>query len=88
MGITKEKKKEIIEGFKIHQTDTGSAPVQIAMLTERINFLSQHFAKYPKDFHSRRGFLKLIGKRRHLLNYLKRNDYETYKKIIEKLNLR
>jgi len=88
MVLTKERKKEIIEDFKVHQTDTGSVPVQIAMLTERINSLSEHFTKNPKDFHSRRGFLKLIGKRRHLLNYLKRYDYETYKKVIEKLNLR
>jgi len=88
MVLTKERKKEIIEGFKIHQADSGSVPVQIAILTERINSLSEHFSKNPKDFHSRRGFLKLIGKRRHLLNYLRRNDYEMYKKVIEKLNLR
>ena len=88
MTITKEKKKEIIEGFKIHQTDTGSTPIQIAVLTERINTLSKHFAKGPKDFNSRRGFLKLIGQRRRLLNYLKKHDRSIYKKVIEKLNLR
>lgn len=81
-------KKEIIESHKAHATDTGSPEVQIAILTNRINYLSDHFKKYPKDFGSRGGFLKLIGQRRRLLEYLKKHSKEKYKKLIEKLDLR
>jgi len=86
--LVKEKKKEIIESFKIHTRDTGSADVQIALLTERINTLSEHFKHHKKDFHSRRGLLALVGRRRSLLNYLKKKDTSKYEEIIGKLSLR
>lgn len=81
-------KKPVIESFKTHPTDTGSTEVQVALLTKRINYLSDHFKKFPKDFTSRAGFLKMIGQRRRLLEYLKKNQKSKYKTIIEKLELR
>jgi small subunit ribosomal protein S15 len=86
--LLKEKKKEIIDSFKVHSRDTGSAEVQVAILTERINNLSGHFKDHKKDFHSRRGLLMLVGRRRRLLNYLKDRDVKKYEEVIEKLNLR
>lgn len=88
MKLTKPRRKEIIERFKIHETDTGSPAVQIALLSERINYLAEHLKIHRKDFHSREGLLKLVGQRRHLLNYLKGYAPETYKKILEELDLR
>lgn len=88
MALDKEEKKEIINNFKIHSSDTGSAFVQIAILTKRINNLTEHFKNHPKDFHSRRGLLMLVGKRRRLLGYLKRSDPKKYKELIHKLNLK
>ncbi len=88
MVVVKEKKKELIDTFKVHTRDTGSADVQIALLTERINSLSGHFKQHKKDFHSRRGLLTLVGRRRRLLNYLKKRDVKKYEEIIEKLSLR
>lgn len=81
-------KKPVIESYKTHPTDTGSPEVQIALLTTRINHMSDHFKKFPKDFASRFGFLKMIGQRRRLLDYLKKNKKEKYKEVIEKLELR
>ncbi|OGS18355.1 MAG: 30S ribosomal protein S15 [Elusimicrobia bacterium RIFOXYA2_FULL_50_26] len=81
-------KKSVIENFKIHATDTGSPDVQVALLTKRINYLGEHFKKFPKDFASRDGFLKMIGHRRRLLDYLKKNNRNKYKEVIEKLDLR
>ena len=81
-------KKDVIESYRTHNTDTGSPEVQIALLTNRINYLSEHFKKYPKDFGSRGGFLKLIGQRRRLLEYLKKHSKEKYKELIVKLELR
>ena len=81
-------KKEVVEKFKTHATDTGSPEVQIALLTTRINYLADHFKKFPKDFASRIGFLKMIGQRRSLLDYLKRTKKETYQEILKKLDLR
>ncbi|MDD5021315.1 MAG: 30S ribosomal protein S15 [Endomicrobiaceae bacterium] len=81
-------KKEVVEKFKTHATDTGSPEVQIALLTTRINYLGDHFKKSPKDFASRIGFLKMIGQRRSLLDYLKRTKKETYQEILKKLDLR
>lgn len=81
-------KQEIIEKFKVHETDTGSPEVQIAILTERINHLTEHLKFHKKDYHSRRGLLKMVGQRRGLLNYLKRNDFARYRNILEQLNLR
>ena len=88
MVLVKDKKREIIDTFKIHSIDTGSAEVQIALLSERINLLGDHFKNHKKDFHSRRGLLKLVGRRRRLLNYLKKKDIKKYEKILEKLSLR
>jgi small subunit ribosomal protein S15 len=86
--LVKEMKEKIIGDFKTHARDTGSADVQIALLTERINLLGEHFKQHKKDFHSRRGLLMLVGKRRRLLNYLKKKDIKKYEGIIEKLSLR
>ncbi|MFA5118902.1 MAG: 30S ribosomal protein S15 [Candidatus Omnitrophota bacterium] len=88
MVLVKDKKQEIIESYKMHTRDTGSAEVQIALLTERINLLSDHFKSHKKDFHSRRGLLSLVGKRRRLLAYLKKKDNAKYQELLEKLNLR
>jgi len=86
--LVKDKKKELIDGFKIHTRDTGSAEVQIAILTERINLLGPHFKQHKKDFHSRRGLLLMVGRRRRLLTYLKKKDIAKYEKVLEKLKLR
>ena len=86
--LVNDKKKQIINNFKVHSQDTGSAQVQIALLTERITLLTEHFKLHKKDFHSRRGLLILVGKRRRLLNYLKHKDSAKYQEIIGKLNLR
>ncbi|MFH0912718.1 MAG: 30S ribosomal protein S15 [Candidatus Omnitrophota bacterium] len=88
MVLLKDKKKEIIDSFKIHSRDTGSAEVQIAILTERINSLGGHFKSHKKDFHSRRGLLMLVGRRRRLLSYLKEKDITKYEEVLGKLHLR
>ncbi len=88
MSITKEKKGEIIETFKKHDGDTGSPEVQIAILTERISNLTEHFKINKQDHHSRRGLLKLVGQRRRLLDYLKNKDISRYRDIIGKLGIR
>ena len=81
-------KPEIVDEFKTHPNDTGSPEVQIALLTRRIQFLTEHFKSYKKDFHSRRGLLKLVGRRRRLLEYLKRKDITRYRQLVERLGLR
>ena len=86
--MLEENKNTIIDNFKTHENDTGSPEVQIALLTERINHLNEHLKTHKKDHHSRRGLLKMVGKRRSLLNYLKAKDIERYRTIIEKLGLR
>ena len=86
--MLKEVKTEIIEKYKLHDKDTGSPEVQIAILTERINHLNEHLKINKKDHHSRRGLLKMVGKRRGLLNYLMKKDIERYRAIIAKCNLR
>ena len=88
MAIVKEKKAEVINRFKTHAKDTGSAPVQIAVLTTQINGLNEHFKGHKKDHHSRRGLLLLIGKRRRLLDYLQKKDPKKYEETINKLDLR
>ncbi len=88
MSITPEKKKEVIEKFRLHDKDTGSPEVQVAILTERINHLTEHFKVHPKDHHSRRGLLKLVGQRRRLLRYLMKKDRDRYLKLIRELGLR
>ena len=86
--MTKERKQELINTFKREEKDTGSPEVQIALLTERINELTEHLKVHTKDNHSRRGLLKMVGKRRNLLAYLAKKDEARYKDIVEKLNLR
>ncbi|MCI9366148.1 MAG: 30S ribosomal protein S15 [Clostridia bacterium] len=86
--MTKERKQELINTYKREGNDTGSPEVQIALLTERINELTGHLKIHTKDNHSRRGLLKMVGKRRNLLNYLSKKDEARYKSIVEKLNLR
>lgn len=88
MALIKEIKQSIINEYKIHDNDTGSPEVQVAMLTEKINQLTEHLKQHKKDHHSRRGLLKMVGKRRALLNYLKEKDLERYKNLIKKLELR
>ncbi|HEU5210237.1 MAG TPA: 30S ribosomal protein S15 [Longimicrobiales bacterium] len=85
MGFNKD---EVIRKYQLHPEDRGSAPVQIALLTTRINELTDHFRKHHKDHHSRRGLLKMVGRRRRLLEYLKRQDLERYRSLIEDLGLR
>ena len=86
--MVKETKTSIIEQNRIHETDTGSPEVQIAILTERINHLTEHLKVHKKDNHSRRGLLKMVGKRRNLLNYLTKKDINRYRAIIQKLGIR
>jgi small subunit ribosomal protein S15 len=88
MPLPVERKRNLIEQFRVHDGDTGSPEVQIALLTERINGLTEHFKQHTKDHHSRRGLLMLIGKRRSLLEYLRRKDPGRYRGIIEKLGIR
>ena len=88
MVLEKEKKKEIIEKFRLNEKDTGSPEVQIALLTERINYLTKHLETHKKDHHSRRGLLKMVGQRRRLLDYLEDKDKKRYQKIIQELKLR
>ena len=88
MVLTTEVKKEIIDKFKLHGKDTGSPEVQIALLSNRITYLTEHFKTHKKDHHSRRGLLKLVGQRRKLLNYLKKSDLNRYQQIIRELGIR
>ncbi len=88
MALVAEKKKTVIEGNRVHTKDTGSPEVQVAMLTERINQLTDHLRSHTKDFHSRRGLLMMVGKRRRLLQYLNRENPDRYRTLIEKLGLR
>ena len=88
MPALKAQKDKVIHEFQTHGTDTGSAPVQIAILTDRINSLTEHFKLHKKDHHSRRGLLKLVSQRRKLLQYLRSSDQKEYQSIIERLNLR
>jgi len=88
MGLENLNKKEIIEKYQVHQSDTGSPEVQVAILTARIGYLQEHFERHQKDHHSRHGFLKLVGQRRRLLNYLKQADPQRYTTLIRKLGIR
>lgn len=87
-GLHTEKKSEIISRFRQHETDTGSPEVQIALVSERIAYLTEHFKTHKKDHHSRRGLLKLVSKRRHLLDYLKRENVDRYRVVIRELGIR
>lgn len=88
MSITKEKKQELIKKYQRTEKDTGSAEVQIAIMTERIKNLTEHLKLHKHDFHSRRGLLKLVGKRRKLLDYLKKQDIQKYRNLIRELGIR
>ena len=88
MPLVKDQKDKLITGYRVHGTDTGSAPVQVALLTERINLLTEHFKIHRKDHHSRRGLLKMVSQRRKLLEYLKSSDRDGYKKVVSRLDLR
>ena len=86
--FTKDRKTEVIDSFKTHEGDTGSPEVQVALLSERISYLTEHFKTHAKDHHSRRGLLKLVGQRRSLLDYLKRKDTDRYAELIKRLGIR
>lgn len=86
--LDSEKRKGVISNFQLHQSDTGSPEVQIALLSARIDYLTEHFKSHKKDHHSRRGLLKLVGQRRGLLDYLKKKDVERYRSVIQRLGLR
>lgn len=88
MSTTKEQKSDLINQYRVHDSDTGSPEVQIALLSNRITYLTEHFKTHAKDHHSRRGLLKLVGRRRRLLDYLKQVDVERYRTIIDKLGIR
>jgi small subunit ribosomal protein S15 len=88
MTAQAEKRLEIVAKYRTHEKDTGSPEVQVALLSERINYLTEHFKLHAKDFHSRRGLLKLVSQRRRLLDYLKAKDSNRYKKLIENLGIR
>jgi small subunit ribosomal protein S15 len=88
MSLDPGQKKTVIEDYKLHEKDTGSPEVQVALITERIKQLTEHFKKYDKDHNSRRGLLMLVGARRRLLNYLKEKNVDRYRKLIERLGLR
>jgi small subunit ribosomal protein S15 len=88
VALAADTKTELISSYRIHDTDTGSPEVQVALLTSRITYLTEHFKTHKKDHHGRRGLLKLVSRRRHLLDYLKRKDADRYKATIERLGLR
>ena len=88
MSLTIERKTELIGTYRTHETDTGSPEVQIAILSEKISYLTEHFKVHAKDHHSRRGLLRMVGRRRRLLDYLKGKDVERYRKIITSLGIR
>ena len=88
MALTKDRKTELIGSYKTHEGDTGSPEVQVAILSERINYLTEHFKTHAKDHHSRRGLLMLVGRRRRLLDYLKDKDAQRYADLIKRLNIR
>ena len=88
MSVIRERKAQIVSEHRLHKKDTGSPEVQIALLTDRINHLTEHMKAHKKDYHTRLGLLKLVGKRRRLLDYLKRSDVESYRQVIANLGLR
>jgi small subunit ribosomal protein S15 len=88
MGIDEPQKRAVVEQFRVHQTDTGSPEVQVALLSQRIDHLTEHFKLHVKDHHSRRGLLKLVGQRRRLLDYLRNHDFDRYQSLIQRLGIR
>ena len=88
MAVQQQQTRAIVDEHRLHESDTGSPEVQVALLTSRITYLTEHFKSHPKDHHSRRGLLKLVGQRRRLLDYLKRSDFGRYKNLIGRLGIR
>jgi small subunit ribosomal protein S15 len=88
MAVLQERTKELVTAYRLHGTDTGSPEVQVALLTDRITYLTEHFKTHKADHHSRRGLLKLVGQRRRMLDYLRSSDFQRYKSVIERLGLR
>ena len=88
MAVLQERTKEVVQTYRRHDTDTGSPEVQVALLTDRITYLTEHFKTHQRDHHSRRGLLKLVGQRRRMLDYLRSRDFQRYKGVIERLGLR
>jgi small subunit ribosomal protein S15 len=88
VALTKDRKTELIDSYRTHEADTGSPEVQVAILSERINYLTEHFKTHAKDHHSRRGLLMLVGRRRRLLDYVKTKDVQRYAQLIKRLNIR
>jgi small subunit ribosomal protein S15 len=88
MAVLQERTKEVVQTYRRHDTDTGSPEVQVALLTDRITYLTEHFKTHQSDHHSRRGLLKLVGQRRRMLDYLRGRDFQRYKSVIERLGLR
>ena len=88
MAVLQERTKEVVQTYRRHDTDTGSPEVQVALLTDRITYLTEHFKTHKADHHSRRGLLKLVGQRRRMLDYLRSRDFQRYKSVIERLGLR
>ena len=88
MAVLQERTEEVVQSYRRHDKDTGSPEVQVALLTDRITYLTEHFKTHQKDHHSRRGLLKLVGQRRRMLDYLRRRDFQRYKSVIERLGLR
>ena len=88
MAVLQERTKELVTAYRLHGTDTGSPEVQVALLTDRITYLTEHFKTHQSDHHSRRGLLKLVGQRRRMLDYLRSRDFQRYKSVIERLGLR
>jgi len=88
MAVLQERTKELVTAYQLHGTDTGSPEVQVALLTDRITYLTEHFKTHKADHHSRRGLLKLVGQRRRMLDYLRSRDFQRYKSVIERLGLR
>jgi small subunit ribosomal protein S15 len=88
MAVLQERTKELVTAYRLHGTDTGSPEVQVALLTDRITYLTEHFKTHKADHHSRRGLLKLVGQRRRMLDYLRSRDFQRYKSVIERLGIR
>jgi len=88
MAVLQERTKEVVQSYRRHESDTGSPEVQVALLTDRITYLTEHFKTHQSDHHSRRGLLKLVGQRRRMLDYLRGRDFQRYKSVIERLGLR
>ena len=88
MAVLQERTEEVVQSYRRHDKDTGSPEVQVALLTDRITYLTEHFKTHQKDHHSRRGLLKLVGQRRRMLDYLRQRDFQRYKSVIERLGLR